>query len=71
MLSHGRTADEDGGGVSAEGVHEPGPRAIDLARLCLASQLGHDLADLSGAGGTTCEPLRPLLRPRHQADAGT
>src|SRR5215469_11060117 len=50
-------AHEDGGGVSAQRVNEPGRRAVDLARACASPKLGHDLSDLRGAGGADRMPL--------------
>src|SRR5260370_42599353 len=44
-------AHEDGRGVAAEGVGEAAPRALDLPRAGLATQLGPDLADLRRARG--------------------
>src|SRR5215831_7303421 len=44
-------AHEDGGGIAAEGVREPGPSALDLTRSRLAAELGDDFRDLGGPGG--------------------
>src|SRR5262249_32704405 len=44
-------AHEHGGRVAAEGVGETDLGTVDLARPGLAAKLGHDLDDLSGAGG--------------------
>src|SRR2546426_6622921 len=44
-------AQEEGGGVAAEGVGEAATRALDLPRTRLTAQLRDDLADLRRAGG--------------------
>src|SRR5262249_58158349 len=44
-------AHEHGGRVAAEGMGETDLGTVDLARPGLAAKLGHDLDDLSGAGG--------------------
>src|SRR2546425_8688285 len=44
-------ADEDRGGVAAEGVRQARARALDLAQAGFATQLGDDLGDLRGARG--------------------
>src|SRR3990167_9249703 len=50
-------ADQDGGGVAAQGVSEADAGAIHLAGAGLAAELGDDLADLRGARGADGMPL--------------
>src|SRR5207253_1095403 len=50
-------ADEDRGGVAAEGVRQARARALDLAQAGFATQLGDDHGDLRGARGADGMPL--------------